>query len=286
MPHGNYQKHVLNLAFFMIKSLPNLYSFLSLPEREINAITSNLRDYYSLKIKPKKKYGNFQRDDFGNIRYRELIVPRYILKSRQKKIAQLLNRIPLPEHMFGSIKGKNNILNARQHLNHKYFLTIDLKKFFPNINHHKVNTMFCNNGFSPSTSRILTKLTTYHATLPQGAPSSPVIANLVFLKTSNKLCNLAKKNNIRFTTFLDDLTFSSNHCFKNLILQIIDIIKQDNFYPAYDKIHYSPNYCEITGLFVKGNVLELPYIMKKKIKSNFYIRSYGRLVNEYNLITS
>jgi RNA-directed DNA polymerase len=268
----------------MIKSLPNLYSFLRLPEREINAITSNLRNYYSLKIKPKKKYGDFQRDDFGNIRYRGLMVPDYILKSRQKKIAQFLNQYPLPEHMFGSVNGKNNILNARQHLNHKYFLTIDLKKFFPNINHHQVNTMFCNNGFSPSASRILTQLTTYQASLPQGAPSSSVIANLVFLKTSNKLYDLAKNNDITFTTFIDDLTFSSNHCFKNLIPKIIDIIKQDNFYPAYDKIHYRQDYCEITGLFVKGNVLELPYIMKKKLNSNFNIRSYGRLVQEYNLI--
>jgi RNA-directed DNA polymerase len=266
----------------MIKSLPNLYSFLSLPEREIIAITLNLRNYYSLKSKPKKKYGDFQRDDFGKIRYRELMVPIYILKSRQQKIAQLLNQIPLPEYMFGSVSGKNNIMNAQQHVNNKYFLTIDLKKFFPNINHRQVNAMFCNNGFSPSASRILTKLTTYQASLPQGAPSSPVISNLVFLKTGNKLCTLAKNNDITFTTFLDDLTFSSNYSFKNLIPQIIDIIKQDNFYPAYSKIHYRQDYCEITGLFVKGNVLELPYIMKKKIKSNFYIKPYQRLVQEYN----
>jgi len=266
----------------MIKSLPNLYSFLRLPEREVNVISSNISNYYSLKTKPKKKYGDFQRDDFGNVRFRELMIPSYILKSTQQKIAQLLNQISLPEYMFGSVIGKNNILNARQHLNNKHFLTIDLKKFFPNIDHHQVNAMFCNNGFSPSTSRILTKLTTYQACLPQGAPSSPIIANLVFLQTSDKLYELAKNNNIIFTTFLDDLTFSSNHCFKNLIPLIITIIKQDNFYPAYGKINYRQNYCEITGLFVKGNVLELPYKMAKKSKSNFYIKSYEKQVQEYS----
>lgn len=264
----------------MIKSLPNLYSFLWLPEKEINAIMSNIRNYYSLKINPKKKYGDFQRDDFGNIRFRELMVPNYILKSRQQKIAQFLNQISLPEYMFGSVPGKNNILNACQHLNQKYFLTIDLKKFFPNINHHQVNTMFCNNGFSPSTSRILTKLTTYQESLPQGAPSSPIIANLVFLQTSDKLYKLAKNNNIIFTTFLDDLTFSSNHCFKNMIPLIIAIIKRNNFYPAYGKIHYRQNYCEITGLFVKGDALELPYKMAKKSNSNFHIKSYEKQVQE------
>jgi len=265
----------------MIKSLPNLYSFLKLPEREISIIITAIHNYYSLKSRPKKKYGDFQRDIDGNIKHRKLMIPDYILKSRQKSIARLLSKIHLPDYMFGSVHGKNNIKNAQQHLNHKHFLTIDLKDFFSNINHHQVNAMFCNNGFSPSVSRILTRLTTYQASLPQGAPSSPVIANLVFLEASYKLCDLAKNNDITFTTFLDDLTFSSNHCFKNLIFPIIDIIIQYNFYPAYDKIHYRQDYCEITGLFVKGNVLELPYIMKKKAKSNFNIRSYVRLVQKY-----
>ena len=266
----------------MIKSLPNLYCFLRLTQKEISAIILNIDDHYSLKIKPKKKYGDFQKDDRGNIRYRELMVPDYILKSRQQIIAQLLNKIDLPEYMFGSVKEKNNILNAQRHTCKKYFFTIDLKKFFPNINHHQVNRMFCANGFSPSVSRILTKLTTYRASLPQGAPSSPVISNLVFLETSNKLYNLAKSEDITFTTFLDDLTFSSNSCFENLIPQILEIIKGDNFYPSYDKIHYRKEYCEITGLYVKGTAMKLPYRMKKKVKSNLYLRSYARLVEQYS----
>jgi len=80
----------------------------------------------------------FQRDDLGNIKYRELLVPDFILKSRQQYIARLLNQFQLPPYMYGSIEGKNNIQNAQQHLNKKYFLTVDLKNFFTNINHHQV----------------------------------------------------------------------------------------------------------------------------------------------------
>ncbi|MGG9964071.1 reverse transcriptase family protein [Ferruginibacter sp. SUN106] len=266
----------------MIKSLPNLYSFLRLPEKIVSCITKNIGNYYLPKLKPKKKYGDFQRDNWGNIKYRELFVPDFILKSRQQYIARLLNQVHLPHYMYGSIEGKNNIQNAQQHLNKKYFLTIDLKNFFTNINHHQVYKMFYLLGFSPSVSRVLTQLTTYQASLPQGAPSSPVIANLIFLNTADKLYALAKSNNITFTTFLDDLTFSSNYDFKDIVPKIISFISDDRFQVAYEKIHYRKDYCEITGLFVKGGVLELPYVMQNKVRLNYCLRAYKNLVQQYN----
>lgn len=266
----------------MIKSLPNLYSFLKLPKAKVTAILENLDYFYTSKNQPKIKYGDYQRDDLGNIKYRELLIPRYILKSRQRYIKEFLNKINLPDYMYGSVRSKHNILNAKQHLNHKYFFTIDLKKFFPNISHHQVYNMFLAIGCSTSVSRILTKLTTYRSGLPQGAPSSSVIGNLTLLDTTNKLFKLAESNNITFTSFLDDLSFSSNYCFKKLIPEFINIIKQGCFYPSYDKIHYRKGYCEITGLFVKGKILELPYQMIKRAKTNFFLRSYHRRVQEQN----
>lgn len=269
----------------MIKNVHNLYSFLGLTPGELDSITSRITENYYQRSRPKIKYGEFQRDDSGHIKYRDLLIPSYILKSRQQRIARLLSGIILPVYMFGSIKERSNIQNARQHLNHQYFFTLDLKKFFPNINHHQVNKMLCRNGFSFSVSRILTQLTTYQASLPQGAPSSPVIANLVFMPTGNRLNELAKMNKIIFTTFLDDLTFSSDHCFKKLIPEIIKIVKLGGFYPAYDKMHYRKGYSEVTGLFVKGDRLELPYSMNKKTRENHHIKSYKEQVRKYNSVS-
>lgn len=262
----------------MIKSLPNLYSFLKLPEASVSALLTNLDYFYTSKCQPKIKYGEYQRKENGDIKYRELDIPAYLLKSRQKFIAELLNIISLPQYMFGSIKGKTNILNAKRHIGNKYFFTIDLKDFFSNISHFQVYNMLCKNGFSPSVSRILTQLTTYKSSLPQGAPSSPVIGNLVLKDTSDRLHNLAEINKITFTTFLDDFTFSSNKCFRILTTTIIDIIKRGGFFPSHDKIHYRKEYCEITGLFLKGNILELPYQMKKRAKTNHYLRPYQKSV--------
>ena len=129
----------------------------------------------------KRNNGKYQENNDG---IRKLLVPNYSLKKIHKRITFLLQKITLPMCMYGSIPKRSHILNVKQHLNQTHFCTIDLENFFPNINHHHVFEMFRRNDFSPSVSRILTKLTTYRKSLPQGASYSNVIANLVFLPTA------------------------------------------------------------------------------------------------------
>src|SRR5207344_1768735 len=114
---------------------------------------------------------------------------------------------------------------------------VDLKDFFPNISHHQVFRMFRRNKFSPTASRIFTKLTTYRGGLPQGAPTSPILSNLVFVETGEKLMSAIKDNQITFTSFLDDLNFSSKKDFKSLTQKLLEILKNDNFYIHHKKIH-------------------------------------------------
>jgi len=167
----------------MINTLKHLSYILGSSAKELLYIIANIDQYYYNHQLPKKKYGEDQRDEKGNIKLRNLCISRYPLKRIQKRIHSFLLQIKLPEYAYGSIIGKNNILNARQHINNKYFFSADLKDFFPNITHHQVFRMFMKNNFSPPVSRILTQLTTYKGGLPQGPPSSPIIANLVFVKT-------------------------------------------------------------------------------------------------------
>ena len=266
----------------MIKSIPNLCSFLQLRKAEIVAVTDSIGKHYSTKIQPKKKYGKFQIDQDGSIRMRNLLAPDYFLKSRQKLIANLLNRIVLPDYMYGAISKRNNIMNAGCHVGHTFFLKIDLKDFFPNITHQQIFQMFRENDFSPSVAHLLTKFTSHKYSLPQGAPSSPVISNLVFRKTGNKIAALAKEKNITFTTFLDDLCFSANEPFDEIIPIIIKILKKDHFCPSYKKIKRAINYCEITGLYTYANMLELPYQMQNEAKHNKFLIAYKNAVERYN----
>lgn len=262
----------------MIKSLHNLYSYLHVAPKDLDEILLHIDSHYKKRSNPKKKFGDFQRDKKGEIKYRDLLVPDFRLKTIQSRISSLLQTAEFPAFMFGSIRGKNHIMNALQHLNQTFFLTIDLKNFFKNITHHQVFKMFLNHGFSPSVARILTKLTTYQKSLPQGAPSSPVIANLVFLPAAVALHELASNNSIKFSAFLDDLSFSSQSEFKHILPDILKIIREKNFYPSLNKIHYRTNICEITGLVVSGQRLKLIPEMRIKAKNNIYIMAYKKSV--------
>jgi len=258
----------------MINTIKHLCYLLRSSEQELSYLIKNIDRYYYDHRQPKKKYGEYQRDEKGNTRLRNLCISRYPLKRIQKRIHNLLLQIELPEYAYGSVIGKNNILNARQHINNKYFFSIDLKDFFPNINHRQVFQMFRQNNFSPTVSRILTQLTTYKGGLPQGPPSSPIIANLVFVETGRLLKERIKDHSITFTSFVDDLTFSSKNDFKFLTPDLIQIIKSNGFRINHKKVRYKVSAPEVTGAIIYANKLWPIARMKEKATENRYIAAY------------
>ena len=260
----------------MIKTLKHLSYTLGVSEQEFAYIITNIDRYYYNYKQPKKKYGEYQRDEKKNVKFRNLCISRYPLKRIQKRIHDLLLQIALPAYAFGSVKGKNNILNAREHINNKHFFSVDLKDFFSNINHHQVFRMFTQNNFSPTVSRILTQLTTYKGSLPQGPPSSPIIANLVFVETGNQLKASAKEHSIIFTNFVDDLNFSSKWDFKLITQNLIKIIKSGGFYINQKKVSYKVSRPEVTGTIIRQNKLWPIAQMKERAKTNPRIAAYIR----------
>jgi RNA-directed DNA polymerase len=258
----------------MINTLKHLSCVLGFSEQNLSFIIDNIDQYYYNHSKPKTKYGEFQRDKKGNVKYRKLCSCRYPLKTIQQRIHNFLLQIELPEYAYGGVPGRNNILNARQHRNNKYFFSADLKDFFPNINHRHVFRMFRQNNFSPTVSRVLTQLTTYKGCLQQGPPTSPIIANLVFVNTGNKLQEVIKDRSITFTSFYDDLSFSSKKDFKFITRNILEIVKSDGFYINHKKVSYKASRPEVTGTIIhKNKLLPIPK-MKEKAKKNSYLAAY------------
>lgn len=90
-------------------------------------------------------------------------------------------------------------------------------------------------NFSPTTARILTQLITHNYELPQGDPTSTLIANLVFKKTGDKIDKYCKEKDIIFTIFVDDVTLSSKKEFKDKIPYILDIIINDGYKISHKK---------------------------------------------------
>lgn len=195
-------------------------------------------------------------EEFGKYWTRIINPPREELKKIQKRInTYLIKNIQMPNFAFGGVKRKDNILNAREHKGQKFIFQTDLKDFFPNITNKMVYSMFTENGFSPDVASLLTKLTTYKGHLPQGAPTSTTIANLVFLKAGREIETITKREGLRFTTFVDDVTISSQRDFKDVIPEILEIIIAHGFKISQAKTTYKSGKTEITGVKILNNSL-------------------------------
>jgi RNA-directed DNA polymerase len=259
----NTPKH---LAYTIKVSLPEIYS-----------IIENIDSYYTEAIIPKyNKDGLPTLDKNGTQKVRILNPSHNRLKIIQKRIQKnILSKLSLPDYAYGAVKGRDNVDNANAHKGRKFKFTTDLRNFFPSINHFRVFEMFRSFNFSPGISRLLTQLTTYKGRLPQGAPTSSTIANLVFVKTGKNLDEFARQYNIKFTSFIDDLTFSSPFDFHDKSKNIIEMITKDGFKISHNKTNYSRNPI-VTGLHPMNNYLRLPMSFNEKLEDTGFLNPKRR----------
>ena len=153
---------------------------------------------------------------------REIEAPGRELKSIQKRLAfeisayqrYMYKQLEIETNIAHAfLKGKSIITNAKIHKNKKYIVNIDLKDFFHTIHFGRVKGFFEKNEYYklPSdVATIIAQLTCYHGRLPQGAPTSPVISNLICQVFDYRVLKIAKKFRLDYTRYADDLTFSTN----------------------------------------------------------------------------
>lgn len=142
----------------------------------------------------------------------------------------LLDRIALPPWVQGGIKGCSPRTNASYHINKPAVLNFDIADFFPSIRPYLVYKLFCNKlGCSPDVARILTRLTTLNRGLPQGSPTSTIVANLVILHLTERMKSLADKHLCDYSQFVDDGAISGPAYIENLRPLIDKIIRQERF---------------------------------------------------------
>lgn len=253
----------------MIKSKKSFFKVLKASEAQVQAVLADIDAYYyENKIPKLDPFGKPKEDQNGNIRYRILHPSKGELKYYQRRIKNIiLTQIKLPECAFGGVKGKCNILNARCHVGKKYKFVSDLSDFFPSIGPSHVYKALINENFSPDVASIITRISTWSNSVPQGAPTSTHIANIVLKPVDIKIMELAKNNNITYSRFVDDLAFSSHQDFRKLTGELISPMLIEGFRLSQDKTNYKLGATEITGIWVRNNDLEVSDLMKEKIQN-------------------
>lgn len=170
---------------------------------------------------------------------RVIDAPRLTLKIIQKRLVEFLNEFyQYHDCAHGSIPGRSVISNANKHLEKDYILSLDLKDFYPSIDYSRVYGLFkkyfkCNNSVAGTLANICCHPDSY---LPQGAPTSPIISNMIAYSLDKKLYRFARSNSFTYTRYVDDITMSTNN--KSKLNKIID--KQEN-----DKIELTFRFAEI-----------------------------------------
>lgn len=235
----------------------------------IDNIIANIDSYYSSWEKPKlnKDTDEPLLDKDGNVKTRPINSTKKPLKFIQKRIYRFfLKRVEIPSYFFGGVPKRDNAANAKYHQGNKYIFTTDLKSFFPSISNKAVFNMFLELGCHPAVSRKLTQLTTKNRQVPQGVPTSTLIANLVFKKTGDKLYHFARSNDIKFSIFVDDITMSSRNDFKDKIPRILSILTDDGYKISHQKTFYKTKNPIVTGVICQNNKIKLPHSFNKRVK--------------------
>lgn len=136
------------------------------------------------------------------------------LKRVQRRVLRnVLNEFELPEVAHGGVKGKSPKTNAAQHCGKPFVVSQDIRNFYPSVSHREVAAMFRREfGCGRDTAWLLTRLTTLDGQLPQGAPTSTAIANILLASTIDVPAKVvAEDRNITVTRFIDDFAFSGTN---------------------------------------------------------------------------
>ncbi len=158
---------------------------------------------------------------------RAIWAPRPQLKEAQRWILRnIVEKLPVHGSAHGFLAGRSILTNAMAHVDSKTILQMDIKDFFPTVTLPRVKGIFRHAGYRQQTATLLALLCTespreivehegerYFVALgprclPQGAPTSPALTNVLSLRMDRRLHGLATKLGWRYTRYADDLTFS------------------------------------------------------------------------------
>ena len=243
-------------------------------------------------------------------------IPR--LKFVQRWILEnILNNLMTHGAAHGFVRGKSIVTNATVHCNSALLIKLDVKDFFASVHWRRVKGVFRHAGYPEQIATLLALLCTesprqmvqqngktYYVALsdralPQGAPTSPALTNIVCLNLDRRLTGLAEKIGLRYSRYADDLTFSlpanstsiknaaqqsdHNHRIGQLLGSVHKILQEEGFILNNDKTRVirMGNQHNVTGMVVNGEgVPRVPRKIKRMLRASLHNLALGQPLRE------
>lgn len=212
--------------------------------------------------------------------FRALCAPYPSLKECQRWILdEILVRKRCSPSSVGFTRGKSILDHAGPHVGAREILVLDIRDFFPSIRINRVISVFKGLGYTQEVSQLLGRLCCRGGVLPQGAPTSPALANLVCRRLDARLRKSAKKAGLVFTRYADDLCFSGEIIPPGFESLVHRITKREGFLIKQEKSRKF-NECDtrrlVTGLNVTMIDLRVTRQYKRDLRTAlYYINKYG-----------
>jgi DNA-binding CsgD family transcriptional regulator len=204
---------------------------------------------------------------------RDIDTPRTYLKVIQWWILDnILNHVEIAENVFGFVAGRSAVKNAEYHFGAKHVLNVDIRQFFPSITIEQVREIFVSLGYKEDVAEMLAELCCLDDRVPQGAPTSPAIANLVLRGLDEQLSRLADEAGHRYSRYADDLTFSSQERIQaNFLDQVQHAVEQAGFELKPEKTRFSgfEGRMEVTGVVINDK-MQPPRAWRKRTRAKIH----------------
>lgn len=245
-------------------------NFLSVDKKTLNLVLSFASDYYR-SFRLSKRSGG----------YRTISAPKEPLLSIQKTIYK---RVLIPVQVHTAATGfrqqKSIVNNAAPHLGKKHVLKADITDFFGSVRFHSIKQAFEDIGYPKDVSEIFANLCSRNSCLPQGAPTSPALSNIVAYRMDMKLTALAKAYNLTYTRYADDLTFSGDDLpYEKILSEVFKQAKKEGFCLKNKKTRFLTENKRkiITGISISsGTKMTIPKQKKRELRQNIhYILKFG-----------
>ncbi len=218
-------------------------------------------------------YKQFQIPKKSGHGYRLICAPSQQMKGYQRWITVfILRKVDVSRYSTAFREGCSIIRNSTPHIGMAFVHNTDIKSFFPSITIKRVVGLFRSLGYCKEVAFALGRLTTYKGRLPQGAPSSPDIGNLICRGLDARLAGLCERRGWKYTRYCDDITISGDTGFSRGIQDAIrQTILDEGFLINNQKTRTTRRGSRqvVTGLVVNDKVA-LPRYKRRRLRALFH----------------
>ena len=249
-------------------SLSSLEQDLGINAKTLYAVSNNISKHYHKAQLPKKNGG-----------YRNLSVPDEVLKFIQRRIGDvLLIHMPVSRYAKAYRFGSSTLRNAKHHMGKLVVLKLDILHFFDSIRYSTVKDKVFPEAIYAEPLRILLTMLCYHKdALPQGAPSSPAITNIILYEFDELVGQWCREQGIAYTRYCDDMTFSGDFDPAEVIRFVRLELKKLGFLlnEQKNRIQRPGQRQTVTGIVVNEK-LSIPAEYRRKLRQElYYCKKFG-----------